>query len=307
MMETLFSAEMWANLLTIIGINIVLSGDNAVVIALACRTLPPRQQALGVAFGAGAAVLLRIVFTVFIAFLLTVQFLKIAGGLLLFWVGYKLMTEEGGDDDVAAGANLWHAVRIVVIADAVMSLDNVIAVAAAAHGNTALLIAGLVISIPMVVYGATLLIKLIERFPMIVPAGAALIGYIAGEVVVTDAAIHDWLENHLVWLRHVAPLMGAVAVILVSRIIKPKAAGDMSSAAQEAAAGAGVFAGRAILTRIAAFLIGGLGYVIGEPVPGETDGAMVLALHALLPIFAAAIAIVLGEFLARHVRRVQSA
>ncbi|MGE3476208.1 MAG: TerC family protein [Rhodospirillaceae bacterium] len=305
MIESLVSAETWANLLTIIGINIVLSGDNAVVIALACRTLPARQQAWGVAFGAGAAVLLRIVFTLFIAFLLTVQFLKIAGGLLLFWVGYKLMTEESGDDDVDAGASLWHAVRIVVIADAVMSLDNVIAVAAAAHGNTALLIAGLVISIPMVVYGATLLIKLVERFPIVVPAGAALIGYIGGEVLVTDAAIHGWLESHLVWLRHVAPLMGAVAVILVSRIIKPEA--QRESPVQEAAAGAGVFAGRALLTRIAAFLIGGIGYVIGEPVPGETDGALVLALHALLPIFAAVIAIVLGEFLARHVRRAQVA
>jgi YjbE family integral membrane protein len=307
MIESLFSAEMWANLLTIIGINIVLSGDNAVVIALACRTLPGRQQAWGVAFGAGAAVLLRIVFTVFIAYLLQVQFLKIVGGLLLFWVGYKLMTDDGGDDDVAAGANLWQAVRIVVIADAVMSLDNVIAVAAAAHGNTALLIAGLVISIPMVVYGATLLIKLIERFPVIVPAGAALIGYIGGEVVVTDAAVHDWLESHLVWARHVAPLLGAVAVILVSRIMKPREESDAHADVQEAAAGAGLFAGRAVLTRIAAFFIGGIAYVIGEPVPGETDGALVLALHALLPIFAAVIAITLGEFLARRVRRVQRA
>ena len=305
MMETLLNAEMWASLLTIIGINIVLSGDNAVVIALACRTLPPRQQSLGIAFGAGAAVLLRIVFTVFIAYLLTVQFLKIAGGLLLFWVGYKLMTEEGGDDDVAAGASLWQAVRIVVIADAVMSLDNVIAVAAAAHGNTVLLIAGLVISIPMVVYGATLLIKLIERFPVIVPAGAAMIGYIGGEVLVSDTAIHDWLEQHLVWLRHVAPVVGAVAVILVSRIIKPKSDGRMDT--QEAAAGAGLFAGRAALTRVAAFVIGGAGYLVGEPVPGKTDGALILALHALLPIFAAIVAIILGEFLARQVVRLQRA
>ncbi len=305
MMETLLNAEMWASLLTIIGINIVLSGDNAVVIALACRTLPPRQQSLGIAFGAGAAVLLRIVFTVFIAYLLTVQFLKIAGGLLLFWVGYKLMTEEGGDDDVAAGASLWQAVRIVVIADAVMSLDNVIAVAAAAHGNTVLLIAGLVISIPMVVYGATLLIKLIERFPVIVPAGAAMIGYIGGEVLVSDTAIHDWLEQHLVWLRHVAPVVGAVAVILVSRIIKPKSDGRTDT--QEAAAGAGLFAGRAALTRVAAFLIGGAGYLVGEPVPGKTDGALILALHALLPIFAAIVAIILGEYLARQVVRLQRA
>ena len=305
MMETLLNAEMWASLLTIIGINIVLSGDNAVVIALACRTLPPRQQSLGIAFGAGAAVLLRIVFTVFIAYLLTVQFLKIAGGLLLFWVGYKLMTEEGGDDDVAAGASLWQAVRIVVIADAVMSLDNVIAVAAAAHGNTVLLVAGLVISIPMVVYGATLLIKLIERFPVIVPAGAAMIGYIGGEVLVSDTAIHDWLEQHLVWLRHVAPVVGAVAVILVSRIIKPKSDGRTDT--QEAAAGAGLFAGRAALTRVAAFVIGGAGYLVGEPVPGKTDGALILALHALLPIFAAIVAIILSEFLARQVVRLQRA
>ena len=260
---------------------------------------------MGIAFGAGAAVLLRIVFTVFIAYLLTVQFLKIAGGLLLFWVGYKLMTEEGGDDDVAAGASLWQAVRIVVIADAVMSLDNVIAVAAAAHGNTVLLVAGLVISIPMVVYGATLLIKLIERFPVIVPAGAAMIGYIGGEVLVSDTAIHDWLEQHLVWLRHVAPVVGAVAVILVSRIIKPKSDGRTDT--QEAAAGAGLFAGRAALTRVAAFVIGGAGYLVGEPVPGKTDGALILALHALLPIFAAIVAIILGEFLARQVVRLQRA
>ena len=138
-----FDAAFWVALLKIIGVNIILSGDNAVVIALACRGLPPKQQKWGVALGAGAAVLLRVIFTIFIAYLLTVPYLKIVGGLLLFWVGYKLMLGDEGGEDVDAGSNLWNAVKIVVIADAVMSLDNAIAIAAAAHGNTTLIVLGL--------------------------------------------------------------------------------------------------------------------------------------------------------------------
>jgi YjbE family integral membrane protein len=301
--EYLTDPQVWAALLTIIGVNIVLSGDNAVVIALACRSLPPRQQKLGVALGAGAAIGLRIIFTIFITYLLTVSYLKLIGGVLLFWVGYKLMTEEPSGDNVDAAANLWHAVRIVVIADAVMSLDNVIAVAAAAKGDMTLLIAGLIISVPMVVYGATLLIKLIDRYPVIVPAGAALIGYIGGEVMVTDEALAVWIEQHVMWLRHVAPLLGAIAVVVVSRIIAPAPAMESKELAQEAAAGAGLFAGRAILTRLAAFLLGGVAYAIGEPDPGEGASALILTLHALLPIFAAIIALVLGEIVTRVVRQ----
>src|SRR4051812_1207985 len=177
-----FDAQFWVALLQIIGVNIILSGDNAVVIALACRALPPRQQKLGIAFGASAAVVLRVILTLSIAYLLTIPYLNIAGGLLLLWIGYRLMVQEDGDAEVDSASSLIAAVRIVVIADTVMSLDNVIAVAAAAHGNILLLVLGLIISVPLVVYGATLLIALIKRFPVIVPGGAALIGYVGGEI-----------------------------------------------------------------------------------------------------------------------------
>src|SRR5215471_9298624 len=133
-------AHFWLALLQIIGINIILSGDNAVVIALACRALPPGQQKWGIILGAGAAVVLRIIFTIFIVYLMTIPYLKIAGGLLLFWIGYKLMMPQEEGDEVDAATSLWHAVRIVMIADAVMSLDNVIAVAAAAKGDILLLV-----------------------------------------------------------------------------------------------------------------------------------------------------------------------
>lgn len=141
----------------IIGINIVLSGDNAVVIALACRSLPPKQRMIGITLGAGAAIVLRIIFTVIVQQLLDVPFLKLVGGLLLFWIAVKLLlAEEAHEDSVASGSNLWEAVRIVAIADVVMSLDNVLAIAAAAGGEEKLVILGLIISIPLVVFGSTL-------------------------------------------------------------------------------------------------------------------------------------------------------
>src|SRR4051794_15470199 len=132
-------AHFWLALLQIIGVNIILSGDNAVVIALACRGLPARQQKLGIAFGATAAVVLRILLTIFIVYLLTIPYLNLVGGVLLLWIGYRLMLPEEGGDDIDSASSLWAAVRLVVVADAVMSLDNVIAVAAAAHGNLLLL------------------------------------------------------------------------------------------------------------------------------------------------------------------------
>ena len=208
----------WLALLEIIGINIILSGDNALVIALACRSLPVQQRRLGVAFGAGAAVLLRVIFTLVIAWQLSIPWLKVAGGALLLWIGWKLMQPQDEDDGVAAGSHLWDAVRIVVIADAVMSLDNVIAVAAAAKGNTVLLVAGLIISVPLVVYGATLLMKLIERFPPIVVLGAALIGYIAGEVAVTDPVIEPALHAGADWLHWAAPVVTTILVVVIGRI-----------------------------------------------------------------------------------------
>ena len=176
----------------IIGINIILSGDNAVVIALACRNLPPRERMWGIVLGAGAAVVLRIIFTVIIQHLLGIPWLQLIGGLLLFWIAIKLLiAEEPDDDSVASGTNLWEAVKIVAIADIVMSLDNVLAIAAAAMQAPAeqqiwLIVLGLLISIPLVIAGSTLIMTLLTRYPVLVWAGAALLGWIAGELLVTD-------------------------------------------------------------------------------------------------------------------------
>jgi YjbE family integral membrane protein len=176
----------------IIGINIVLSGDNAVVIALACRALPRRQRMVGIILGAGAAVILRIIFTVLVQFLLDVPWLQLAGGLLLFWIAVKLLVaEEASEDSVSAGGSLLEAVKIVAIADIVMSLDNVLAIAGAAKSAPAdqqiwLVVIGLLISIPLVVFGATLIMELLTRFPILVWGGAALLGWIAGELMVSD-------------------------------------------------------------------------------------------------------------------------
>jgi YjbE family integral membrane protein len=311
-------AQFWLALLQIIGINIILSGDNAVVIALACRSLPPKQQKWGIILGAGAAVVLRVIFTIFIVYLLTIPYLKVIGGLLLFWIGYKLMLPQDSHDDVDEASNLWAAVRIVLIADAVMSLDNVIAVAAAAKGSVALLVIGLAISVPLVVYGATLLITLINRWPVIVPGGAALIGYIGGEVVITDPAIEPWIHHHAPWMHDVVPLLGAVAVVLVGRVIAPgpaPAAGVIAKEAVGAAALAGVrlafqIAGRIVVARapmIVAFVASLFGYSIAEPnVEGHEVDATLSVLHAVRPIFAAAIAVAIGEVVAWLVRRARS-
>jgi len=176
----------------IIGINIILSGDNAVVIALACRNLPRRERVWGIVLGAGAAVVLRIIFTVVIQHLLGIPWLQLTGGLLLFWIAVKLLiADEPNDDSVASGSNLWEAVKIVAIADIVMSLDNVLAIAAAAmqapfEQQILLIVFGLLISIPLVIAGSTLIMSLLTRYPVLVWAGAALLGWIAGELLVTD-------------------------------------------------------------------------------------------------------------------------
>lgn len=194
-MEELASQAFWIGLAKIIGVNIVLSGDNAVVIALAARSLPPRQQRLAILWGAGAAVVLRIILTIFAVALLALPWLKLVGGVLLFWIGIKLLVPEDDGENVDASSNLAAAIRTILIADLVMSLDNVIAVAAAAGGSMTLLVIGLAISIPLVVFGATLLVNLMERFPVIITIGAALIGLVAGEMLVTDPIALGWLNG----------------------------------------------------------------------------------------------------------------
>lgn len=213
-------------MLKIIGVDILLSGDNAVVIALACRALPEHQRKRAIFFGSLSAVLLRVIFSVFIVWLLSVPYLKLVGSLLLLWIGVKLLIpeDEGGDDDIAQNSNLWGAIRTIIIADAVMSLDNVIAIAAAADGSVVLLIAGLLISIPLIMYGSALVLKLLVRYPLLVTLGGGLLGWIAGDIGVTDPSVSFWVEAHAPWLHSAAPLVGGLLVITVGRILAMRAA-----------------------------------------------------------------------------------
>lgn len=190
--------QFWVALTKIIWINVLLSGDNALVIALACRGLQPQQRVWGMVLGAGVAVLLRIIFTFIVVTLMTIPFLKLIGGLALLVIAAKLLVPEKEDEDgVQAAAHLWAAVRIVAIADIIMSLDNVIAVAAAANGSIVLMVLGLAISIPMIVAGAALIMALLDRIPALIWLGAALLGWIAGEVIATDPAVAPWLHRVL--------------------------------------------------------------------------------------------------------------
>jgi len=193
MLEQFATQVFWIGLLKIIGVNIILSGDNAVVIALAARSLPARQQKMAIIWGSGAAVVMRIILTIFAVALLTLPWLKLVGSLLLFWIGIKLLIPEEGGEDVDASDNLIAAIKTILIADLVMSIDNVIAVAAAAQGSLTLLILGLAISIPLVIFGSTLLLHLMERWPVIITVGGGLLGFVAGEMLVTDPALKDWL------------------------------------------------------------------------------------------------------------------
>src|SRR5215470_19217791 len=189
-------ATFWVALVKIMWINILLSGDNAVVIAMACRGLPHRQRLWGMVLGAGVAVLLRIIFTGVVASLMLLPYLKIVGGLALFYIAAKLLVPEDADEDeVEAVEHLWRAVRIVAIADIIMSLDNVIAIAAAAQGNMALLVIGLGVSIPLIVAGAALIMALLDRFPILVWAGAGLLGWIVGEVLANDPVVLGYLTT----------------------------------------------------------------------------------------------------------------
>ena len=219
MLEELVSQAFWVGLLKIIGVNIILSGDNAVVIALAARSLPPKQQKLAIFWGAGAAIVLRIVLTLFAVALLSLPWLKLIGSLLLFWIGIKLLIPEDDGDDVAASEHLLTAIKTILIADLVMSLDNVIAVAAAAQGSVILLVLGLAISIPLVIFGATLLVKAMERYPVIITIGAGLIGWVAGEMLVADLALKGWFTGLGIEYRNDRPYVGDVSLEIVAGII----------------------------------------------------------------------------------------
>jgi YjbE family integral membrane protein len=214
---------LWTALLKIIGVNIVLSGDNAVVIALAARSLPRKQQKQAIFWGSAAAIVLRIILTLFAVALLSLSWLKIVGSVLLVWIGVKLLVPEEDDGDVDASDNLWQAIKTILIADLVMSLDNVIAVAAAAGGHWGLMIIGLAISIPLVIFGATLLVKLMERFPIIIVTGAGLIGFVAGEMAWEDAAIGAWTAPYPANAKYVAAAIAAAIVVLLGQWLARRA------------------------------------------------------------------------------------
>jgi YjbE family integral membrane protein len=213
--------EFWIGLLQIIGVNIVLSGDNAVVIALAARSLHGRRQKQAIIWGSAAAIVMRVILTVFAVKLLTLPSLKIIGSLLLFWIAVKLLLPEEGDGDGIQGSErLFSAIKTIMVADLVMSLDNVIGVAAAAKGNITLLILGLAISIPLIVFGSTLVLKLMQRFPVIITLGAALLGYIAGDMLVSDPLLSDWIDIHAHILILLAPVGGALFVVATGAWLK---------------------------------------------------------------------------------------
>jgi YjbE family integral membrane protein len=212
-------------ILEVAWINILLSGDNAVVIALACRSLPEKLRRWGIILGSGAAIALRIIFAFVVTWLMAIPYLQAVGGALLLWIAISLARGGGEDNhDVKAHESLWHAVGTIAIADAAMSLDNVIAIAAIARDDYWLFILGLVLSIPLIVVGATLITNLLNKFPILVWAGAALLGFIAGEMIADDTALlanfgvtHNWP------LHYAAAIAGALAVVVISYALRRRA------------------------------------------------------------------------------------
>jgi YjbE family integral membrane protein len=215
----LTQAWFWSAVVQVVFVNVLLSGDNAVVIAMACRGLPPRQRFWGLAIGAGFAVILLIVFAVVMTRLLELPYVKLAGGLALIYIAAKLVAPEDADSgEVTAALHLWRAVRIVVVADIIMSFDNILAIVEIAKGNLALLAIGLTVSIPLIVAGAALITALLDRLPILVWAGAALLGWVAGETIFSDPVIwipfvHAAGETFAGWVEWVAAGAGAVLAI----------------------------------------------------------------------------------------------
>ncbi len=206
-------------------INVVLSGDNAVVIALACRRLSPTHQRLAFIWGSVGVVVLMVGLTACVVFLLSLPYLEIAGSILLLWIGVKLLVAEEAEEEgkVAQKATLMAAIRTIIIADMIMSLDNVLAMAAAAKGHLWMLIVGLVVTVPVILFGSALLMKLMERFPIFIMIGAALIGWVAGEMIISDPAIKDWIDANMTSLHTISPIVCAVGVIAIGKMLEHRA------------------------------------------------------------------------------------
>ena len=238
MLESAYTLAFWQALGAIVWVNLLLSGDNAVVIALAARSLPERQQKLAVFWGSAAAIVMRVILTVFAVALLQLPWLKLVGGLLLLWIGVKLIVPEEDEADIESSDNLLQAVKTILIADLVMSLDNVIAVAAAAEQGPSetkllLLVIGLGLSIPIVIFGSVMMLKIMERFPIIITLGAALLGWIAGDIMVGDPAVSGWVKANAAWLHawKVAPVAGAVFVVVLGKWLAARHDAELEQAA----------------------------------------------------------------------------
>jgi len=217
MLEMLGSAQLWVDVFKIIIIDVLLSGDNAVVIALACRNLPPEQRKQGIMLGVVGAIVLRIVLTFFMVNLLKLPFLKVVCAFLLLWIGVKLLLQgkEHDADKIKANTRLWGAVKTIIVADFMMSLDNVLGVVAAAHGNVMLLVFGLMVSIPLIAWSSQLVLKLIFRFALIIYAGGALLGYVAGEMMLGDANVASLLEEMPHAIHWLFPAFCAILVVVL--------------------------------------------------------------------------------------------
>jgi len=211
--------EMWTALFKIAVINVVLSGDNAVVIALACRGMEPRQQRNAFLVGTGGIVVLMTILTAFAAWLMTLPYIQLVGSVLLIWIGIKLLLPEEGEGEIGDSSNFWQAVKTIIIADIVMSLDNVLGMAGAAKGHLGMLFIGLLITMPLILFGSALLMKLMERFPIFVTIGAGLLGWVAGEMAIGDIAVKDYVEHNAHFLDYAAPLVVALMVIIAGKMI----------------------------------------------------------------------------------------
>lgn len=214
------SPQFWIAVVQIIAIDIVLGGDNAVVIALACRRLPEQQRKLGIFWGVFGAIALRVVLIFFALSLLAIPYLKIVGAALLLWIGIKLLQPESeGAHEIDASTTLIGAIKTIIVADAVMSLDNVIAIAGAAKDDIGLVIFGLVISVPIIVWGSQLVMKIMDRYPVTIAIGAGLLGWIAGDMVVTDVVTKEWVSTQAKYLHWIAPLVAALFVIVAGKVL----------------------------------------------------------------------------------------
>lgn len=231
------SPQFWFAVLQIIAIDIVLGGDNAVVIALACRRLPEQQRKLGIFWGVIGAITLRVILIFFALSLLAIPYLKIAGAALLVWIGIKLLQPEPeGAHEIDASTTLLGAIKTIIVADAVMSLDNVIAIAGAAKDEIGLVIFGLIFSVPIIVWGSQLVMKVMDRYPVTIAIGAGLLGWIAGDMAVTDVVTREWVSTQAQYLQWIAPAIAAVLVVAAGKALaarKPVRAGPVIDLADD--------------------------------------------------------------------------